>query len=307
MNMARIRNPHFNWLLRVPFKYQNTYVTLSYLETWLLVHHDPEYVCRLLAWLHYKKGTVGVGGGWRPQGGQPPRPGFAPEGRSFHQDQEFATGFIGAAAVDTVFMDGPDPGDWHDPIAWNEVPKQGSVESRKWGIHANVGVPGNGESWHIQWCDANIGGYDLDGWQSWWNAGRPGPIPNYPLPPEHNPYLEGDEDDMIYLSEMPRMHDSRPGYAQESTVAQKRLTIGLNRRVPIGVANRVGVRLTVVNAAGPGHASVTGTPGLGNPTVNMWNGSNGDGVMFVDCPEPGFVYIASTIECDVILDVFARG
>jgi hypothetical protein len=173
----------FNWQLRVPFGYYSQYVTLEWLNDWLLEHHHPEYVRRLIGWLHYKNGNVGVGGGWRAGGAQPDQPGFAPEGKSFHQDQKYADGFIGACAVDSVYKDGPDAGTAHDGIAWAEVPRQGTAEAERWGIHANVGVPGNGESWHLQ-------PIEIDGWGSATGNGThaaPAIVAEYPIPTEHDP------------------------------------------------------------------------------------------------------------------------
>jgi hypothetical protein len=173
----------FNWQLRVPFGYYSQYVTLEWLNDWLLEHHHPEYVRRLIGWLHYKNGNVGVGGGWRAGGAQPDQPGFAPEGKSFHQDQKYADGFIGACAVDSVYKDGPDAGTAHDGIAWAEVPRQGTAEAERWGIHANVGVPGNGESWHLQ-------PIEIDGWGSATGNGThaaPAIVAGYPIPTEHDP------------------------------------------------------------------------------------------------------------------------
>ena len=182
----------FNWDLQVPFRYQTTYRSLRWIEQHMLKHYHPEYVRRVLAWFHYHAGYVGLGGDWRDDGTQPDKPGFAPEGRSFHQNQKYADGWIGPSAIDVVVKDGPDAGDWHDGIPWSAVPQQGSAEADKWGLHANVGVPGKSgsEAWHIQWADDHIGGYDLDGWVSWKAAGSPGILPNYPIPPEHDPYKE---------------------------------------------------------------------------------------------------------------------
>ena len=47
----------------------------------------PEYARRLFPWLKSMGGVVGIGGGWRDT--QPDRPGFAPDGKSFHQSQTF--------------------------------------------------------------------------------------------------------------------------------------------------------------------------------------------------------------------------
>jgi hypothetical protein len=194
----------FNWDLRVPFRYQNSYVTLRRIEGVLLEYYHPEYVRRVLAWFHFHNGYVGLGGDWRDDGTQKDAPGFAPEGQSFHQNQEYADGWIGPSAIDVVVRDGPDAGDWHDGIPWSAVPVQGSAEADRWGLHANVGVPGKSgsEAWHIQWADAHIGGYDLDGWGSWINAGSPAIIPNYPIPTEHDPYKD-DEMTPFYFTTRP--------------------------------------------------------------------------------------------------------
>lgn len=158
----------FDPTLRVPYGYSRTWKTLAELQTWLLVHHHPEYVRRLLAWLSSKGGSIGVGGGWRADGTQPTDPGFAPEGKSFHQNQQYSDGFIGACAVDLVAPDGDNA---HRAPYWREVPAQGSPSAATWGVHCNVGT----EPWHMQ-------PVEIDGWQSWKDAGSPAPAPNYPLP-----------------------------------------------------------------------------------------------------------------------------
>lgn len=171
----------FNWDLRVPYKYGNQYISLRQLEAIMLPDYHLEYVRRFLGWLHYKNGNVGAGGLSRTE--QPNKPGFAPSLlTTFHwAGQTYNDGTTGACAVDTVLKDGPDAGDAHDGIPWTEVPIQGSAEAVKWGIHANVGVPGNGESWHIQ-------PIEIDGHASFVAAGRPAPVRGYPIPAEHDPY-----------------------------------------------------------------------------------------------------------------------
>lgn len=170
----------FDWDLLVPYKYSNQYISLRDLHAIMSRDYHPEYVRRFIAWLHYKNGNVGAGGLARTE--QPDKPGFAPSlEQSFHwAGQRYADGVTGACAVDTVYKDGPDPGDAHDGIAWTEVPIQGGAEAVKWGIHANVGVPGAGESWHIQ-------PIEIDGHGSWLKAGRPAPVAGYPIPAEHDP------------------------------------------------------------------------------------------------------------------------
>lgn len=150
-----------------PYGYQTSFRTLEWLEEWLLVHHHPEYVRRLLIWLSSKGGEVGIGGGWRAT--QPVKPGFAPPGKSFHQDQQFADGFVGACAVDVVARN-PTGGN-HLTVTWAQVPRQGGFDARTYGVHANVST----EAWHIQ-------PIEIDGYQSWLDAGRPAPVPNYSPP-----------------------------------------------------------------------------------------------------------------------------
>jgi hypothetical protein len=161
--------------LWVPYGYGDTWWTLGELEEWLLEHHHPEYVRRLVAWLDHKNGVIGVGGGWRADGSQPGDPGFAPEGKSFHQNQRYDDGFIGACAVDIVKAN-PAGGN-HIGVAWSDVPQQESADAATWGIHANVNAGPTPEAWHIQ-------PVEIDGWDSWNDHGCPAPSPNYPLPGE---------------------------------------------------------------------------------------------------------------------------
>jgi len=134
-------------------------------------HHQgkmhPEYARRLRAWLIAHEGRIGIGGSWRAV--QPVKPGFAPPGKSFHESQEFKSGFW-FAAVDLVYVN---PGRKHRAPTWDEVPKKGSQEAKRWGLHCNVTRPS--EPWHIQ-------PIELDGFGGWVRAGRPEPQAGYPLP-----------------------------------------------------------------------------------------------------------------------------
>jgi hypothetical protein len=160
-----------------PFGYGTSFKALGDLDKWLREHHHPEYVRRLVSWLATKGGQVGVGGGWRDDGSQPDKPGFAPEGKSFHQNQCYDDGFIGACAVDLVAVN---PGQVHRAPDWSEVAAQGSTEAATWGVHSNV----SSESWHMQ-------PVEIDGWQTWMDNGCPCPQANYPIP--GNDKDKGDE------------------------------------------------------------------------------------------------------------------
>lgn len=149
--------------LKTPYGYSTATRTLAEVESLLLQHYHPEYVDRFVHWLDDKDGLIGVGGHWRRT--QPDKPGFAPDGQSFHQDQYYADGFVGACAVDVVKAN---PGGKHIAVSWSDVPTQGTDEAKRYGVHANV----TGEAWHIQ-------PVEIDGWASWRNAGSPAPKPNY--------------------------------------------------------------------------------------------------------------------------------
>lgn len=154
-----------------PHGYGTTMVDID--ELFRRHHQDkmhPEYARRLRAWLISKEGRIGIGGSWRAT--QPAKPGFAPEGKSFHQSQKFAGGRVAFCAVDLVHVD---PGKKHRSPRWDEVLSKGSAEAKRWGLHCNVTKPS--EPWHIQ-------PIEIDGYGSWDRAGRkdfgsmPIPVPN---------------------------------------------------------------------------------------------------------------------------------
>jgi hypothetical protein len=133
----------------------------------------PEYAKRLFAWLEAQGGNIGIGSGWRPTPDDASQASM--DGKSFHQDQEFASGYVGCSAVDLVARNA---GGVHRAPYWDEVPKQGTghPDTLTFGVHCNV----EGEPWHMQ-C------WEMDGWQSWINAGSQDPgnhqIPGGGTPP----------------------------------------------------------------------------------------------------------------------------
>ena len=155
-----------------PIFYGSRLVTFDVLEATFAPHMHPEAWRRHANFIRHQGGKFGIGGGYRPAGTQPGKPGFAKEGKSFHQDQQFPSGIF-YAALDYVVVN---PGFVHRAPLWNEVPIQGQQLAFDYGIHMNVGSPGQpgSESWHGQ-------PVELDGWQSWVNAGRPDIRMNYPI------------------------------------------------------------------------------------------------------------------------------
>jgi peptidoglycan hydrolase-like protein with peptidoglycan-binding domain len=152
-----------------PSGYSTSMVTVDELfKRHHLAKMHPEYARRLRAWLIANEGRIGIGGSWRAV--QPVKPGFAPEGKSFHQSQQFSSGRVAFCAVDLVHVV---PGKKHRAPTWDEVPKKGSQEAKRWGLHCNVTRPS--EPWHIQ-------PIELDGFGGWVRAGRPEPQAGYPLP-----------------------------------------------------------------------------------------------------------------------------
>lgn len=148
-----------------PIGYGSTTVTLAELKARHGARMHPEYRRRLFAWIEAQGGRIGIGGGFRTT--QPAKPGFAPDGKSFHQEQTFASGFKGYAAVDLVHVT---TGNHRSPT-WAEVPNSGSKEAERWGLHCFI----SGEPWHMQ-C------VEMRGWQTWVDGGRRDPKAGYPIP-----------------------------------------------------------------------------------------------------------------------------
>jgi len=152
--------------------------TMVDIDTLFARHHinrmHPEFARRLRAWLQSQNGRIGIGGSWRET--QPAKPGFAPEGKSFHQSQTFSGGRVAFAAVDLVHVN---PGGKHRSPRWDEVPKQGTQGARDWGVHCNVA----GEPWHMQ-------PIELDGYAGWVSKGRKELVIGYFLPNLANPTVQ---------------------------------------------------------------------------------------------------------------------
>jgi len=177
-----------------PIFYGTSLVTMDVLYRTFRPKMHPEAARRMFNFIEHQGGKFGIGGGWRSA--QPVKPGFAPEGRSFHESQPFPSGSY-YCAWDTVVVN---PGHVHRSPVWSEVPVQGTQLAIDYGCHMNVGVPGGAgaEPWHMQ-------PIELDGWAPWNNGGRPDlrtdypivlsaprdPVPQPPLPPALPPTTEG--------------------------------------------------------------------------------------------------------------------
>lgn len=155
-----------------PIFYGTRLVTFDIIQKSFEPFMEPEAWRRHANFILHQGGKFGPGGGLRAAGTQPDRPGFADEGKTFHQRQQFPTGLY-YAAIDYVVVN---PGYPHRAPMWSEVPVQGQQLAINYGVHMNVGTPGKAgsESWHGQ-------PIELDGWQAWVNAGRPGLRQGYPL------------------------------------------------------------------------------------------------------------------------------
>lgn len=153
-----------------PIFYGTRLVTFDVLQQTFEPKAHPEAARRLFNFILHQGGKFGIGSGWRLT--QPALPGFAPDGKSFHQDQKFPSGTY-YAAWDLVVVN---PGGKHRAPTWDEVPVQGQKLALDYGVHMNVGRPGvrGSESWHIQ-------PVELDGWDTWVDRGRPDLERNYPI------------------------------------------------------------------------------------------------------------------------------
>jgi hypothetical protein len=148
-----------------PLGYGSTMVTMRRLRELHEPGMHPNFAAPLFAWIESMGGEIGIGGGWRAT--QPTLPGFAPDGRSFHQWQTFRSGLRAYAAVDLVRRN--PAGGQHVTLRWSD-----SDTAPRFGLHTFITKPP--EPWHMQ--NSNI-----RGWQTWMDQGRPDPV----LPPAIKP------------------------------------------------------------------------------------------------------------------------
>jgi len=164
-------------MTRYPYGYDTGTMGMTDLRGRFEPKMHPEFARRLFAWLESEGGMIGIGSGWRQT--QPAKPGFAPDGRSFHQTQTWASGFKGYAAVDLVVK---------REVGKHRAPTWPETESAKrFGLHTFIKTPP--EPWHLQPVETR-------GWSTWVAAGRPDPDPEFRLPtdqPDPTPPPVGDD------------------------------------------------------------------------------------------------------------------
>jgi hypothetical protein len=267
-----------------PHGYGRSLVTLDRLRE---LHHPdkmhPEFARRLFAWIEAQGGQIGIGGSWRDDGSQPDKPGFAPEGKSFHQYQRFASGLIKFAAVDLVARNGTDV---HRSPSWDEVPAQGTADAERWRVHCNVST----EAWHMQ-------PIEIDGYATWLAAGSPDPLPTDPTEPG---------DDTVYrsITGAPRVLDTRNEGGALPKGGQR--TVHAHRAGLADGATHVAVTVTAVDTAGPGF--LTAWPAGPPPTSSFVNystkGATVAGFTIVPLSDFGtFEVAAPAAGCHVVVDV----
>lgn len=275
--------------VKYPYGYGTGMMTMKELRDRYEPKMHPEFARRLFNWLEAQGGKFGIGGGWRDT--QPAKPGFAPEGKSFHQYQDFPSG-KSYAAVDLVV----DTHGNHRAPKWGEAPKQGSTEAKKWGVHINVGTEPTGEPWHMQ-------PVEIDGWATWVNDGRPDlkfayPIPQPELPdlptPELPPILGVDMNSLV-VHDGVRLYDSRHSGDKQKDTGTVKIKPATN--TPVGAA--VVVALTAVSPDQAGHVAVWSGEG-DKPNISNVNFAPGD-----TSPKNGFAL--TPVNDDGTFSIFVQG
>jgi len=215
-----------------PNGYGTDRITLDAMKARHAARMHPEFARRFFAYMEAKGGLLGVGGGWRATGTQPDKSGFAPEGKSFHQDQTFKPSyFVGYCAVDLVTGNGTSV---HKSPAWADTD-----DAPDFGLHTFI----KGEPWHIQ-------PIEIRGWQSWKNAGSPDPVAPNPIHPSSG------DDAMITLDKPIRMLDTRDQQAEPLPAGAWTQTL------PAGIpasASAVFVTATAVDAPSGGYVTLWGS------------------------------------------------
>lgn len=263
---------------RYPYGYGRGTMTMSQLRARYEPKMHPEFARRLFPWIESMGGLIGIGGGWRDT--QPDKPGFAPDGKSFHQTQTFASGIKGYAAVDLVAVNGSGV---HRAPTWAE-----SATAPAYGLHTFIKTPP--EPWHMQ-------PIEIRGWGTWDRSGRPDPDPTFVLPGGTTPPKE--DNDMKVLTGPIRSYDSRADGGKFA--AEER------RDVKVPGTTAAFVNLTVVGADGPGYIVAYGGLSKDVPATSNVNFDGPDAVSnSAWVPLHGdHIHVYASTGCHVIVDVQA--
>lgn len=239
--------------------YPEAYGTkMTTLDGMIAKHGDkmhPEFRRRFFAYIESKDGLFGVGGGFRVT--QPNKAGFAPPGKSFHQNQKFKSGITAYSAVDLVRL--RPGGGVHMSPSWDDC-----ADAPEWSLHTFI----SGEPWHIQ-C------IEMRGFQSWVSAGRKDP-PLADLPSELLPGA-----DMFQPIQPIRNSDTRV-FGTALTPGDVH-TFTLSSAIPANAA-AVALNVTVISPTKPGYLVVWPSgPTPPTATVNFAPGEiiNGSAIIGV--------------------------
>jgi hypothetical protein len=237
-------------MVTYPNGYGTQRITLDEMKTKHAAKMHPEFARRFFDYIESKNGLLGVGGGWRATGTQPVGPGFAPEGKSFHQSQTFASGIVGYCAVDLVTGNGANV---------HKAPTQTDIaDAPDFGLHTFI----DGEPWHLQ-------PLDIRGWQTWKNAGSPDPVAPTPII-----ISDSGDDAVITLAKPIRMLDTREQGVDPLPAGAWTQT--LPDSIPAS-ASAVFVTVTAVGAPAPGYITLWGSGA--RPTTSNLNYPAGAGAI----------------------------
>lgn len=282
-----------------PIGYGTDLVTIDVLIRRELSGMEPEVARRWIVFFVANRGLLGPGDGWRPTPSNTSAASM--RGESFHQTQTYADGTKWFVALDCVRRN-PTPGGKHLAPLTGQIPVQGSAAAKRWGIHANVGTPGQKgwESWHGQ-------DVETDGWQTWVNAGRKRPIQGYPTPdiplpdptptplPEVRAVLERFE-----AINPVRFFDTR-GLGGEVPAGQYAVTAP-------GVTGRKGVKVGVkiLGPDAPGYATVwTGdVPAPGVSSHDFVTDQTTNTIIDVPLAADGTFKVYVSAKCGIIVDLY---
>lgn len=264
-----------------PDGYGTSRITLDQMKARHGPRMHPEFARRFFAYIEAKGGLLGVGGGWRAT--NPDKPGFAPDGRSFHQSQTWASGTVGYAAVDLVVGV---TGKVHRSPTWAET-----TDAPAYGLHTFI----SNEPWHIQ-------PIEIRGWLAWVEAGRRDPNPYFPLPQPPDPNPVG-VPDVFYPINPYRNSDTRVFGGPLASGSTHTFEIE-KTKFPANTT-AVAINLAVVDQTGPGYLTIW-PHGMSKPNTScinyQANGGATNGAIVVGVKDRKFsvyVHTKAHVICDI--------